>query len=107
GVGARVDEKRDALLLRRLSNDGDAAGLAVDVVETRSLDDAILEVDADDPDGQQSLDIGRQRGIVVAVTALEVDGDGHVDGRHDARGDLMDEVERKILAVLESLGGSG
>ena len=45
-IGPRVDEQLHALLLGCLADSGNPARLPVDIVETRALDDPVLEIDA-------------------------------------------------------------
>jgi len=66
-VRAGVDEKIDALLLRRFANGRDALHLPVDAVKTRALDDPIFEVDANHAQFQKARYVRGQLAVVFTI----------------------------------------
>ena len=71
-IRASVDEKIDALLLRRFTNGRNTARLPVEAVKSRTFDDPIFEIDADHAEIQEARDVRGQLTIVFAVAAFEI-----------------------------------
>src|SRR5580692_12583764 len=70
-VRPRVDEKSDGLILRDTADGCNPAGLPVDVVKPRPLDDPVLEIDADHAQSEKTGDIIRQFAVVLTISPFE------------------------------------
>src|SRR5262249_7855197 len=103
-VGPRVDEELDALMLGCFADSGNPARLPVDIVETRALDDPVLEIDTNHARVEKARDVAGQFAVVLAVATFEVHADGHVDRRCDTPDDLFGELDRDGLAIAITLG---
>ena len=69
-IGPRIDEERHSLLLGRLANDGDAACLPLEVVESRTFNDPVFKIDADHAQVEKTRDVVGQFALVFAIPAL-------------------------------------
>src|SRR5215510_6951133 len=98
-IGPRIDEERHSLLLGRLANDGDAAFLPLEVVESRTFNDPIFKVDADYAQVEKTRDVVGQFALVFAIPAFEVHGHRDVDGRDNPPDDLLGQPDRDGLAI--------
>ena len=100
-VGAGVDEEGAGGGAHR----GDALLLARDRVEPFAADDAVLEIAADGARFEGEPRRFRHGFRFGAVAALEIDGDGKLDGGGDAAQIVEREVARQVFAVLVAEGG--
>src|SRR6516165_2589423 len=88
-VSANTDEERHSLLLGRLANDGDAACLPLEVVESRTFNDPVFKVDADHAQVEKTQDVVGQFALGFAIPAFEVHGHSDVDSRDNPPDDLL------------------
>src|SRR5215475_13766883 len=102
-IGPRIDEERDSLLLGCLANDGDAACLPLEVVESRTFNDPVFKVDADHTQVEKTRDVVGQFALVFAIPAFEVHGYRDVDGRGNPPDDLLGQPDRNGLAISVAL----
>src|SRR5262245_26477508 len=102
-IGPRIDEERHSLLLGGLANDGDAACLPLDVVESRTFNDPVFKVDADHAQVEKTRDIVGQFALVFAIPAFEVHSHRDVDGRDNSPDDLLGQPDRDGLAISVAL----
>jgi hypothetical protein len=102
-VRPRVQEQVNALLHRDFADRTEPSGLSVNAIKSRSFDDPILEVYANDAQVNETRNAVGQLSVVFAIAALEVDGDRSIDARCDAADDPLDEFNRDRFTILIAL----
>src|SRR3954462_8526196 len=95
-----IDKERNALPLGSTTNRCDAFRLSINIVEPFAPDHAVLEIDSDYPKIEKPGDVRAERAIIVAISALEVDGHRYLNCRRDPLNNLLGKRKRKVLAVL-------